>query len=117
VFSKIKKRALLVALTQFAILIFSFIFYRKISLISYINISFYISSALLLISLLVYTIQSGFYDVIGKSFNLVFSKDRKRNFKEIPSLSEMVTFDNRPLLFHGLVTGLFMVFALVAYYG
>lgn len=116
-FSKIKKRVLLVALTQFAILVLTFVFYGEISLFSYINISFYISSAFLLTSLLVYTIQSGFYDAIGKSFNLAFSKDRKRKFTEIPSLSELVTFDNKPLFFHGLVIGLFMVLALVVYYG
>jgi hypothetical protein len=116
VFSKIKKRVLLVALTQIAILIFSFAFFQKISLFSYINISFYFSSVLLLLALLIYTIQSGFYDVIGKSFNLAFSKDRKRKFQEIPSLSDMVTINKKPLFFHGLVTALFMFIALVVYY-
>ncbi|WP_396953977.1 DUF3899 domain-containing protein [Neobacillus niacini] len=114
--SHFKKRVLLVTLTQIAILVLSFFFYKKITLLSYINISFYMTAALLLLSLLIYTIQSGFYDAIGKSFNLAFSKDRKRKFTEIPSLSEMVTIDKRPLFFHGLVTGLFMLIALVAYY-
>jgi hypothetical protein len=112
-----KKRIFTVALTQVAIILLSFIFKHKISLLSYINISFYISAALLLSSLLVYTIQTGFYDVISKSFNLAASRGTdKRKFSEVPALSELVTIDKKPLLFHGLVSGAFMLLALFIYY-
>jgi hypothetical protein len=67
---------------------------KGFSLLSYIDISFYVSALLLLISLLLYTINSGFFDVIGKSFNLAFSRGHnKRNFHDIPALSELITIN------------------------
>lgn len=112
-----KKRMLAAALTQVSILLLSLIFYHKISLLSYINISFYISAVLLLTSLLIYTIQTGFYDAISKSFNLVATwRTEKRKFNEVPSLSELVTVDRKPILFHGLMNGTFMLIALLIYY-
>jgi|SRR5579875_809954 len=111
-----KKRIVAIALTQVVIVLLSFIFYHKISLLSYINISFYISAVFLLLSLLIYTIQSGFYDVISKSFNMIGSRGIKRKFSEVPALSELVTINKKPLLVHGLVSGLFMLIALVIYY-
>ncbi|NRD78430.1 DUF3899 domain-containing protein [Bacillus sp. BRMEA1] len=114
-----RKRMLLVTLTQAVIFLLSFIFYHKISLLSYINISFYISAVLLLFSLLVYTIQSGFYDVISRSLNFAASLSRgneKRKFSDVPALSELVTINNKPLLFHGLINGSLMLIALLIYY-
>ncbi len=112
-----RKKLLILSLTQLTIIILSFIIYHKVSLLSYINISFYFSAAFLLAALLIYTINGGFYDVISRSFNLAFSKtDKKRKFEEIPGLSELITINEKPLLFHGLVTGLLMGIALIAYY-
>ncbi|WP_066071162.1 DUF3899 domain-containing protein [Neobacillus soli] len=114
---RFKKRLIILVFIQLAILVTSFIFHHKISLVSYINISFYITSFLLLTSLLLYTIQSGFYDIISRSFNLFFSRGQnKRSFEEIPRLSELITVDQKPLLFYGLFNGLFMVIALFIYY-
>jgi hypothetical protein len=114
---RFKKKIVVLGLTQLLIVIISFISNKDFSLLSYINISFYISSLLLLTSLLLYTIHSGFYDVIGKSFNLAFSRgDNKRKLEEIPALSELITIDQKPLLFYGLVNGLFMLGALCLYY-
>ncbi|MEO2077548.1 MAG: DUF3899 domain-containing protein [Bacillus sp. (in: firmicutes)] len=113
----LKKKFFILALTQLLIVIISFISNKEISLLSYINISFYISAILLLTSLLLYTIHSGFYDVIGKSFNLAFTRgENKRRFDEIPALSELITFDQKPLLFYGIINGLFMLCALCLYY-
>ncbi|NEX78865.1 DUF3899 domain-containing protein [Bacillus thermocopriae] len=114
---RLRKRIALIAFTQLFIMILSLIMYHNISILSYINISFYISSALLLTSLLVYTIQSGFFDTISKSFNLAFSKgDKNRKFHEIPGISELITFDNKPLFFYGFVNFLLMLIALAFYY-
>jgi hypothetical protein len=108
---------LIVTLIQFSIFITSFIYYHEISLLSYINISFYISAALLIISLLIHTIHSGFFDVISKSFNYSFTRGKdKRSWEEVPSLSELITINQKPFLFYGLCTGLFMLIALIVYY-
>ncbi|MFL6557091.1 MAG: DUF3899 domain-containing protein, partial [Bacillus sp. (in: firmicutes)] len=98
--SLLKKRLFIIALFQLTIIIISFISHHKVSLLSYINISFYVTSALLLSSLLVYTINSGFYDVISRSFSLAFQRGQnKRRFEDIPPLSGLVTFNQKPLVF------------------
>ena len=112
-----KRKMLILALFQIVILTISLFYYHEISLLSYINISFYISSALLLTSLLVYTIHSGFFDVISKSFNIAFTRGKdKRSWDEVPALSELIKVNQMPLLFYGLTTGFFMLIALFIYY-
>ncbi|MGZ4159823.1 MAG: DUF3899 domain-containing protein [Neobacillus sp.] len=114
---RFKRKLLISALFQIAILIISLITYHKISLLSYINISFYFSAGLLITSLLLYTIHTGFFDVISKSFNHAFTRGKdKRSWDEIPSLSELITVNQQPLLFYGISTGLFMLIALFVYY-
>jgi Domain of unknown function (DUF3899) len=114
---QLKKRLVIMVLLQFSIIIVSLVFYHKVSLLSYINISFYLTSALLLTALLVYTIHSGFFDVISRSFSLAFQRGHnKRRFDEIPPLSELVTVNQKPLVVYGLVNGMFMGIALFIYY-
>ncbi|WP_420490157.1 DUF3899 domain-containing protein [Neobacillus drentensis] len=114
---QLKKSLLILSISQLTIIAISFIAYHKVSLLSYINISFYFTAVLLLTSLLVYTIHSGFYDVISRSFSFAFQRGQnKRRFDEIPPLSELVTFNQKPLVFYGLINGLFMAIALVIYY-
>ena len=116
---RFKKSVKILAIFQLFILLLSFISYHKISLLSYINISFYISAALLLASLLLYTIHKGFLDVMFKSFNYAFSKGdsgRRRRWEDVPTLSELVTLSYRPFLFYGLSNGAFMIVALFLYY-
>ncbi|WP_052353766.1 DUF3899 domain-containing protein [Neobacillus jeddahensis] len=116
---QLKKKLIFLTLTQIVIFIISFIYHRKISLLSYIDISFFFTAAFLLSALLLYTIHSGFYDAISRSFNLFFSFSRdkeKKKFDEIPRLSEMVTINEKPLLFHGMMNGLLMLIALLVYY-
>jgi hypothetical protein len=114
---RIGKKLLILALFQIVILIISCIFYHTITLLSYINISFYISAALLITSLLIYTIHSGFFDVMSKSINQTFTRGAvRRRWDEIPSLSELITVNQKPLLLYGFWTGLFMLIALFVYY-
>jgi hypothetical protein len=113
----LKKRLLILALFQLLILLFSHIFYQKISLISYINISFYFASAFLLSGLLIYTVHTGFFDVISKSFNLAFTRGKdKRKFNDVPGLSELITIDQKPLFFYGFWIGFLMLIALTVFY-
>jgi len=114
---KVKRKLIILAASQVLIFALSFINYHNISLLSYIDISFYISAALLLTSLLVYTIQTGFFDVISKSFNMAASRGKnKRRFDEITPLSELISFNQKPLLFYGLIVGFLMLIALAFYY-
>ncbi|MDP4085134.1 MAG: DUF3899 domain-containing protein [Bacillota bacterium] len=115
--NKLKRKFLILALLQILIFALSFIFNHKISLLSYINISFYIAFFLLISSLLIYTIQTGFFDVMFKSFHLSFSKgEERKKFSEITPLSELVAIDRKPLLFYGLIIGLLMGIGLIFYY-
>jgi hypothetical protein len=98
----------------------SLVFYRELSLINYINISFYIASILLFISLIVFTVNSGFFDAISYSFRIVFTSkdndDRKKSFDEMTPLSELVTINTQPLLVIGLLDFILMLAALFLYY-
>lgn len=113
----LKKRLFMAAFLQVSILVISFLYYKKISIISYINISFCVASFFIFAALLVYTIQGGFFDVMSRSVNFLFSRNHeKRKLEDIPRLSQIVTIDKRPLLFYGFFTGLLMVLALFLYY-
>ncbi|XJZ28182.1 DUF3899 domain-containing protein [Bacillota bacterium Lsc_1132] len=112
-----KGRLAVFAVIQFAIIVSSLLFYHKLTLLYYINISFYYSFGLLISSLFLFVVRSGFFDVIAKSFTIAFSKhDEKRKFKEITPLSELVSIKQKPLIFHGLATGILMLIALTFYY-
>jgi hypothetical protein len=114
---RLKKRLSTLAFSQIAILILSFIFYHSITLLSYINISFYITALLLLSSLLIYTIQTGFFDTVSRSFRIPLLRGQdKQKLKDITPLSEIVALDKKPLLIYGFAIGLFMVIGLVIYY-
>ncbi|MCM3725668.1 hypothetical protein M3226_08220 [Neobacillus cucumis] len=112
-----KKNLIILSITQLMIVIISLIFHHNITLNSYIDISFFVTAGYILLSLLLFTIHSGFYDVMSKSFNYVLSrKEEKRRFEDIPGLSELITINEKPLLLHGLITGLLMTAALIVYY-
>ncbi|WP_144474557.1 DUF3899 domain-containing protein [Cytobacillus oceanisediminis] len=106
--------------SQLIVLFLSFLVRRGFTLLSYINISFYIASALLFISLLVYTVNSGFFDTMSYSFRTVFTKkeegEKKKSFEEMTPLSELVTFNANPLLIISLLDLAFMLAALYVYY-
>lgn len=115
---KFIKRLFILACFEALILVLSFISIHKITLLSYINISFYFSFFFLLSALLIYTIQTGFFDVVFKSFHFSLTRrEEKKRFSEITPISELVSIDRKPLLLYGLLIGLFMIIALVFYYG
>lgn len=106
--------------SQLTIFALSFFYYGKISLVPYINFSFYISSAFLFISLLVITVNSGFFDAMSYSFRAVFSSleedGRKKEIHEMTPLSEMVTISPNPILAVGLLDLILMLAGLGFYY-
>jgi hypothetical protein len=106
--------------SQILVLGISLAIFREISLLNYINISFYIASFLLFTSLLVFTVNSGFFDTISYSFRTVFAgKDedgKKKAFDETTPLSELITFNTHPLLIVGLLDFVVMLAFLYYYY-
>ncbi|MBT2694274.1 DUF3899 domain-containing protein [Bacillus sp. ISL-55] len=106
--------------SQVLVFILSLVYQQRISLLSYINISFYIASILLLSSLIVFTVNSGFFDAISYSFRTVFAGKeeggKKKSFDEMTPLSELVTINANPLLMVGLLDFFLMIAALYIYY-
>ena len=105
-------------ITQVLIFILSLVYQQSISLLSYINISFYIASTLLFTSLIVFTVNSGFFDAISYSFRTVFAgkEEKKKSFNEMTPLSELVTINANPLFLVGLLDFMLMLAALYVYY-
>ncbi|HAQ08490.1 MAG TPA: hypothetical protein DCR24_13585 [Bacillus bacterium] len=106
--------------SQLLVLVISLIYHNDISLLNYINISFYISSILLFTSLLVFTVNSGFFDAMSYSFRSVFSSaengEKKRKIEEMTPLSEMIAIDTNPLIAVGLFDFILMLAGLFIYY-
>lgn len=103
---------------QIAILVFSFSYYRTFTLLQYINLSFYLSLLILLFSLTVYLIKTGFFDITHRAFRQLFVKKERleENEKEWKPLSKMLTVNYFPMLFSGIFLFLCMVAALAYYY-
>ncbi len=103
--------------SQLIIFILMF-FSNSISLLSYINKSFYITSLLLFISLAIFTVNTGFFDVVTKSFRLIFAgKDVTREtVDEMRPLSQIITINYSPLLFIGFINLALCLAALFFYY-
>ncbi|MEH7884418.1 DUF3899 domain-containing protein [Bacillus sp. JJ1609] len=106
--------------SQVFVVVLSFLYYKNISLLNYINISFYITCVLLFTSLLVFTVNSGFFDAISFSFRTVFAGkengERIKSIHEMTPLSEMVKINTNPILIVGLLDFVLMLGALSIYY-
>ncbi|WP_075981436.1 DUF3899 domain-containing protein [Bacillus massilinigeriensis] len=107
-------------ISQIAIICFSFVQNKDDFLLAYINISFYFSFFLLLISLSIYTIQSGFFNTMVASFRR-FGKAHRRQIEEkeidtITPYSELITFSQFPILVLGLLNGGICGIALFFFY-
>jgi hypothetical protein len=102
---------------QLLIFITSLLYYNKVNLKHYIDISFYFTSVLLLSGLLIYIISSGFFDVVTKGFSKAFSRDNENTkIAEITPLSKLISISLKPLILYGLLLGLCMAIALLVYY-
>ncbi|WP_163101577.1 DUF3899 domain-containing protein [Peribacillus alkalitolerans] len=107
------------------ILLTCFILYKQINLVDIINVTFYVSSILIIFSLLLLVLEKGFFDVISHSFRLLFSRNNKKRFghlaveeeeKEISRLSDFITFDYSWTLWTGIILMGFMLVGLLFYY-
>lgn len=109
------KKLLYFIISQLLILIIELLLYNKISLINYIDISFYFSSFLLLCALFIFVIQKGFFDVPAKVFTTLSSRNGDK-MDEIRPLSKLFAINHKPLFFYGLLTGVCMGISLIFYY-
>lgn len=100
--------------------LFSFIFYKKLSLLSFINTSFYATLLLLCIFLFATTVKGGFFDRIVLGFRRTFVSNgkelTKKEVNEMTPLSELMKFDHTPFLISGLMLFILMLIGLILYY-
>ncbi|MGG5253274.1 DUF3899 domain-containing protein [Neobacillus sp. SM06] len=102
---------------QLVIFITLLLYYNKITLEYYINMSFSFASLFLLSALLIYVIHTGFFDMVTKGFSKAFSRaHEKSKIAEITPLSKLVSLSMKPLLLYGLLLILCMLIALAIYY-
>ncbi|CDQ38200.1 DUF3899 domain-containing protein [Virgibacillus salexigens] len=101
-----------ISVTQLLIILFAFIFFNQIDLLSYINVAFIIGLFLILTSLTGYVIKGRFFDVVFYSFQHVFSKI---NDKERRPLSKLVPQNYSAMFIAGLITILLMLYSLFLY--
>ncbi|MCV9887054.1 DUF3899 domain-containing protein [Metabacillus halosaccharovorans] len=99
----------------------SFIIYQKLTILSFINISFFFALGLLFISFFTITVKGGFFDGITYGFRRMFvSKGKelsKQEVNEMTPVSELLTFDHSPFLTSGLVmTGIVVIGTILYYY-
>lgn len=116
---QIKSSFYLLLLSQIVIFFISFILYRNISLLHYINISFFLALLFIVFSLTIFIINTGFFDVTDRSFRrLLFTKRgvSKEQIEQIRPLSEVFTFNYLPILICGIMTLSCMLAALFCYY-
>lgn len=102
---------------QLAIILLSLLSYGGISLLFYINISFYVGALFIFLALLFITVKSGFFDAFTKSLRTVFKGKQmsKKEVEEMTPPSESISFNFYPLLWHGLSIITVMLIALYIY--
>lgn len=112
-----KTNIIVFLITQLLIVVCTWFVYDGLSLLGYINVSFFVSMILFFIGGIVFIIRTGFFDFFTESMRKVFS--RKEHRKEIDSMrSPSEAMSVRPNWFFaaGLPSFLLMLGALVIYY-
>ncbi|WP_108670047.1 DUF3899 domain-containing protein [Peribacillus acanthi] len=120
------KRISVSVLVLMALILLSCLFlYKRIHLVDFINLTFYVSGTLIIFSLLLLVLEKGFFDVISHSFRLLFSRNNKKRFGHLAEedeeqgftrLSDLITFDYSWTLWTGLILFGFMLIGLLFYY-
>ncbi|GGP11370.1 DUF3899 domain-containing protein [Oceanobacillus neutriphilus] len=83
----IKKSFVWIVFSQILILLFCFIFYHRINLLSYINVSFVIGAVLILYAMAGYVIKGRFFDIVFYSFQYFFSRMSNRDRRPLSELA------------------------------
>jgi len=107
------KRALVwIGITQLSVLLGAVVFYKRLDLLSYINVSFVIGAAFVLIALAGVVMKGRFFDVVFYSFQYMFSR---MTDKDRDPLSQLVPQSYQIPFITGIVTLLLMLCALYFY--
>lgn len=111
-----KKITMNIIVNQLLILVFVLIFYRKLTILHYINVSFYLGALFLSIGILVLILQSGFFDFFSTSMKKVlYRKHVQSDLKTMRPPSEAVSMKASFFFRSGLPIILFMLAALFIY--
>ncbi|WP_432355518.1 DUF3899 domain-containing protein [Sporosarcina sp. A2] len=112
-----KKITLLFLIGQFIIFILSFVSKDGISLLSYINNSFYIGGLLLLVGGIVYIFRTGSFDFFTSSMRKVLAtKNTRDDLDSMRSPSEVFSTSPRILFLTGIPILVMMFIAMAFYY-
>ena len=100
-------------------ILLSLIFHQDLSLLNFINMTFYISGGLILLSLVTFVVQRGFFDIVFYSFRRVFQIQNQHIGEEkedIPKLSDIISLSSSYSLVLGLIMLCIMLLSLAIYY-
>ncbi|GEN89631.1 DUF3899 domain-containing protein [Oceanobacillus sp. FSL W8-0428] len=108
----VKKILIWIGISHLFIFLFCFIFYHRVDLLSYINVSFIIGAALILYAMAGYVIKGRFFDIVFYSFQHFFSRmsdSDRRPLSELVPQKYMIPFIT------GIITLLLMLGSLFFY--
>ncbi|WP_025784531.1 DUF3899 domain-containing protein [Sporosarcina sp. D27] len=112
-----KKITLLFLFGQFVIFILSFLSKEGMSLLAYINSSFYVGGLLLFVGGIIYIFRTGSFDFFNSSMRKVFSfKQRNEDLESLRSPSEVFSKSPRVLFLTGIPIFIMMLIAMAFYY-
>lgn len=111
-----KKLVLTALIVQVLIALTMAIRHEPFNLLSYINVSFFYGGVLMFIGIMIYVVQSGFFDIFTISMRKVFTPKSTLEDESMRPPSELVSIPYVPILSVGSVTVLLMGAALFTYY-
>ncbi|MGM9927272.1 MAG: DUF3899 domain-containing protein [Bacillus sp. (in: firmicutes)] len=107
----------LVGTTILLTFVLSFTIYKQVSLLHFINISFYFSSSYIFLGLLLFVTNKGFFDGISYSFRKMFKSNHPEEDKnDIVPLSELISLSHSKFLTCGILVLSIMLICLWFYY-
>ncbi|MBC1499298.1 DUF3899 domain-containing protein [Listeria weihenstephanensis] len=113
------KRVTIFAVIQEILIFFIMLtFYWQVSLLYYINVSFIVAAIVFLVGLILYIMQSGFFDLIHTGMRKVtrrMRREEENEFADVP-LSKLVNVGYLSLLYSSLVVLATSFIALGFYY-
>ncbi|PID14906.1 hypothetical protein CSV63_10705 [Sporosarcina sp. P34] len=112
-----KRTIIVFLLLQLVIVISVYSVYDEISLLGYINVSFFVSGFLLFIGAVVFIIRSGSFDFFTKSTRKIFAlKGQREALDSMRVPSETISMSPAWFFAAGIPTFLLMIVALLVYY-
>ncbi|PID05576.1 MULTISPECIES: DUF3899 domain-containing protein [unclassified Sporosarcina] len=112
-----KRNSIVFLISQLVIVISVYSVYGKISLLGYINASFFVSGFLLFIGGVVFVVRTGSFDFFMKSSRKVFARKGQREVIEsMRAPSEVLSASPAWFFIAGIPTFILMIVALGLYY-